>query len=227
MSEKVKNMFSSLAESYDLANDVFSVGMHRNWKKKAIKLAEINDNDIVLDIATGTGDLALKIKQNFPKSKVFGLDFSHKMLDVAKERANNERYDIEFIEGDVLNLPFKDESINKCFISYGIRNVDSTEKCLQEIFRVLKKNGILIILETGKPEGPVKIGYNIYTKTLLPKIGKLVTKDEVSYKYLSDTANNYPFGSEFMEIMKSSTNFKYIKYYKLFFGSSYIYRGVK
>jgi demethylmenaquinone methyltransferase/2-methoxy-6-polyprenyl-1,4-benzoquinol methylase len=115
-------MFTGIAESYDLTNDIFSFGMHRSWKSKAIKYADILDNEIVLDIATGTGDLAIEINDKHPKSKVYGLDFSPGMLEIARKRSNS---DIEFIEGDALNLPFDDNSVSKSFISYGIRNVDS------------------------------------------------------------------------------------------------------
>jgi demethylmenaquinone methyltransferase/2-methoxy-6-polyprenyl-1,4-benzoquinol methylase len=224
MSEQVRDMFTSIAKDYDKTNDVFSFGMHKGWKTETIKLAEIKANDKVLDIATGTGDLALEIKDTYPNSEVIGLDFSPGMLEVARERSKGS---IEFIEGDALNLPFDDESINKCFISYGIRNVDSTEKCIQEIFRVLKPNGKLVVLETGRPTGLVYFFYRLYTKFGLPILGKLLTKDMKSYSYLAETANNYPYGNEFINLVKGSANFSKVESKKLFFGASYIYIATK
>ncbi|MDC1068012.1 bifunctional demethylmenaquinone methyltransferase/2-methoxy-6-polyprenyl-1,4-benzoquinol methylase UbiE [Candidatus Kapabacteria bacterium] len=224
MSEAVRDMFTNLANNYDLTNDIFSFGMHRSWKTKAIKYAEIKENERVLDIATGTGDLAIEISKSHPKSEVIGLDFSSGMLDVARKRTDNS---IEFIEGDALDLPFDDNSINKCFISYGIRNVDSTEKCLKEIYRILKPNGKIVILETGTPTGIVYFFYRLYTRFGLPLLGKFLTKDKASYKYLAETANNYPFGKKFVDIFKNSANFQKVESKRLFFGSSYIYIGTK
>lgn len=223
MSEAVKNMFSGIADSYDKTNDVFSFGMHRSWKSKAINMATIKNGENILDIATGTGDLAIEIKQIYPECKVFGLDFSPKMLEIARKK-NSE---IDFIEGDALSLPFDNSSLDKCFISYGIRNVDSVERCISEIFRVLNPNGKMVILETGKPNGIIYPFYRLYTKYILPILGKFLSKDKDSYIYLSQTANDFPCGKEFEKIIKKSSNFSKVYLKRLFFGSSYIYIGIK
>lgn len=204
MSEEVKNMFTGIAESYDKTNDIFSFGMHRSWKTQAIQMAEIQDGDDILDIATGTGDLAIEIFEKHTITNITGLDFSPGMLEIARKRSNK----INFIEGDALDLPFSDNSINKCFISYGIRNVDSVEKCLQEIYRVLTPNGRLIILETGKPDGIIYYFYRIYTKYILPNLGKIISNDKSSYKYLAETAKSFPYGKEFLKIINESVSFK-------------------
>lgn len=226
MSESIKNMFSSISKNYDLANDVFSFGMHRSWKKKAIKQAEIKANNKILDLATGTGDLALSIKSAYPNSIVTAADFSPKMLEVLEQRSNQENIDLDIIEADALNLPFEDSSFDKCFISYGIRNVDSVEKCLEEIYRVLKPEGRLIILETGKPDGIASLPYLIYSNYVLPVIGFLIAGDSKSYKYLNESAKKFPYGKKLEEFL---INAKFLKtrFQKLFFGASYIYSGDK
>lgn len=226
MSEKIKNMFSSISGSYDLANDVFSFGMHRSWKKKAIKKADIKDGDKVLDLATGTGDLALSIKNIYPDAEITAADFSPKMLEVLDERSKKEELEIIIVEADALNLPFDDNSFDKCFISYGIRNVDSVEKCLSEIYRVLKPNGRLIILETGKPDGIASLPYLVYSNYILPIIGYLIAGDSKSYKYLNESAKKFPYGKQLEEFLKNE-KFLRTEFKKLFFGASYIYSGDK
>lgn len=229
MSEKIRNMFSDIAGSYDLLNDILSFGIHRRWKNSVVRLSEVSGkNDIqILDLATGTGDLAIKFKNKFGRNcDVTAVDFSEKMLELAKEKARRNNLEIDFRRGDATRLDFEDNSFDISTIAFGIRNVDSVVGCLNEMSRVVKPGGKVIILEFGQPKGLFLQIYTFYSKHIIPFIGKVVSKNFNAYNYLQDSSAKFPCREEFIEIMQSTGKFSRTFYKQLFFGIAFIYVGI-
>jgi demethylmenaquinone methyltransferase/2-methoxy-6-polyprenyl-1,4-benzoquinol methylase len=226
MSEKVKNMFANISGKYDILNDILSFGTHRSWKTKFVKMTNPDGNSKILDIATGTGDIAFKFYElKFGRVKITGIDFTPEMINIANERKQNRN--INFIVGDALNLPFEDNTFDINTISFGIRNVDDVKKSLTEMARVLKPGGRAAILEFGQARKPFAYIYNFYSKYIMPFLGKLISGDDSAYCYLPDTAAKFPSGNNFVQIMKSTNCFSNITVKELMFGVAYIYLGVK
>jgi demethylmenaquinone methyltransferase/2-methoxy-6-polyprenyl-1,4-benzoquinol methylase len=196
-------MFDNISENYDELNRVISFGIDVKWRKKVVAIVGGNSPKQILDIATGTGDLAIMLSQLHP-DKIIGLDISEGMLSVGKEKiAKANLFEmIEMIVGDSENMPFEDAAFDAITVSFGVRNFANLDKGLQEINRVLKPGGILVILETSVPRKfPYKQGYHFHTSVILPIIGKLFSKDKVAYSYLSESANSFPFGEKFNNIL--------------------------
>lgn len=225
-SSKIKNMFSGISGKYDAANEVLSLGLYNKWYKELIEISKVGDNNIVLDCATGTGNLALKIKSSFPNSHIIGVDFTREMLDIAKIKSHELGLGIDFIEADVLNLPFADDSFDFSTICFGIRNTENPYLCLKEMARVTKKSGKVIVLEFGNPNGLSSILYNSYRRWIMPIIGGIVTGNYKAYKYLSVTSKEFPNGDSFIELMKATGDFSETYMKKLTFGVSFIYIGM-
>jgi demethylmenaquinone methyltransferase/2-methoxy-6-polyprenyl-1,4-benzoquinol methylase len=201
--EQVVQMFDNISENYDELNRVISFGIDVKWRKKVVAIVGGNSPKQILDIATGTGDLAIMLSQLHP-DKIIGLDISEGMLSVGKEKiAKANLFEmIEMIVGDSENMPFEDAAFDAITVSFGVRNFANLDKGLQEINRVLKPGGILVILETSVPRKfPYKQGYHFHTSVILPIIGKLFSKDKVAYSYLSESANSFPFGEKFNNIL--------------------------
>ena len=194
--EQVAQMFDSISKNYDGLNRVISFGIDVNWRKKVVKIVGEKNPKQILDIATGTGDLAIMMAGLHP-DKIIGLDISAGMLEVGKEKIAKENLSdvIEMMVGDSENMPFEENSFDAITVSFGVRNFANLNKGLQEIYRVLKPGGILVILETSVPtKFPYKQGYQFHSKVILPLVGKLFSKDKVAYSYLSESANSFPFG---------------------------------
>jgi len=228
MSEQIKNMFSDISEKYDILNDVLSFGIHRRWRKKVVKLSGVSnkENASVLDLATGTGDLAIVFKRKIGNSdKVTGIDFSEEMLRIAQAKAKKRNLDIDFQKGDATALQFKDNSFDISSIAFGIRNVDSVTACLNEMARVVKPGGKVIILEFGQPQGLFSHIYKFYSKYIIPVLGKIISKNFNAYHYLQDSSAKFPCREEFIEIMQSTGKFSLIDYKQLSFGIAFIYVG--
>jgi demethylmenaquinone methyltransferase/2-methoxy-6-polyprenyl-1,4-benzoquinol methylase len=216
--EQVTQMFDTISENYDGLNRVISFGIDVKWRKKVLQLVAQKNPKTILDIATGTGDLAILLSKTNAQ-KIIGLDLSAGMLEIGKKKVEekNLQHKIEMVLGDSENIPFADNYFDAITVSFGIRNFETLEKGLSEILRVLKPNGIFVILETSVPTRfPYKQGYGFYTKYILPLIGKLFSKDNVAYGYLSESANNFPFGQKlnnilqkigFIEVMHSPQTF--------------------
>ena len=226
--EQVATMFNNISKNYDGLNRVISFGIDVSWRKKVVKIVSNNNPQSILDIATGTGDLALMMSKLNPK-KIVGLDISEGMLSVGKQKiAKAQLCDtIEMIVGDSEDMPFKDDTFDAITVSFGVRNFANLDKGLTEIRRVLKPSGTLVILETSNPtKFPFKQGYKIYTSFILPLIGKLLSKDKTAYSYLSESANYFPFGKNFDNILKKN-GFINTKYKPLTFGVATIYIASK
>ncbi len=226
--EQVAKMFDNISENYDGLNRVISLGIDVSWRKKVVKLVGENNPKQILDIATGTGDLAIMMASLNP-DKIIGLDISKGMLEVGKKKIAkaNLSEKIEMIVGDSEDMPFKDNTFDAITVSFGVRNFENLDKGLTEIKRILKPNGKLVILETSNPtKFPFKQGYKLYTTLILPIIGKLFSKDKVAYSYLSESANHFPFGVAFNNILQKN-GFKNAKDKPVTFGVASIYTATK
>ncbi len=204
--EQVAKMFDAISKNYDGLNRVISLGIDVKWRKKVVKIVGKNKPKQILDIATGTGDLALMMAELSP-DKIIGLDISEGMLAVGKEKIAkvNLSEKIEMVVGDSEEMPFDDDTFDAITVSFGVRNFANLDKGIKEIARVLKPSGVLVILETSNPlKFPFRQGYKLYTHLFLPIIGKLFSKDKVAYSYLSESANSFPFGAAFNNILQKN-----------------------
>jgi demethylmenaquinone methyltransferase/2-methoxy-6-polyprenyl-1,4-benzoquinol methylase len=203
--EQVEKMFDTISENYDGLNRIISFGTDIKWRKKVLATIIEHHPESILDIATGTGDLAIKFAEKTSATKIIGLDLSEGMLSIARKKvADTElKYIIEFIKGDSEALPFNNNMFDAITVSFGIRNFENLEKGLSEILRVIKPNGLFIILETSVPtKFPFKQGYQFHSKIVLPLIGKLFSKDKVAYNYLSESASVFPYGEKLNNIIR-------------------------
>ena len=202
---QVEKMFNNISKEYDILNRVISFGIDVSWRKKIVKILKSKKPSLILDVATGTGDLAIAMVQTNAK-KIIGLDISKGMLDVGIDKIKDKNLDntIDMVIGDSENLKYEDNFFDAVTVSFGVRNFESLDSGLREIFRVLKPNGIFVILETSVPtKTPYKQGYKAYTKYILPVIGKLFSKDRSAYTYLSESASVFPYGDALNNILVS------------------------
>jgi demethylmenaquinone methyltransferase/2-methoxy-6-polyprenyl-1,4-benzoquinol methylase len=201
---QVEKMFNNISKEYDILNRVISFGIDVSWRKKIVKILKSKNPSTILDVATGTGDLAIAmVKTN--AEKIIGLDISKGMLDVGIEKIKDRNLNntIEMVVGDSENLKYENDFFDAVTVSFGVRNFESLDSGLSEIFRVLKPNGSLVILETSNPtKFPFKQFYRFYSKFILPSIGKIFSKDKVAYNYLSESSAEFPYGEKFNNILK-------------------------
>lgn len=226
--EQVAQMFDTISGNYDGLNRVISFGIDVKWRKKVLKLVSDTNPETILDIATGTGDLAILMASTSAK-KIIGLDISAGMLEVGKKKIEEKKLSqkIEMVLGDSEAMPYPDNYFNAITVSFGIRNFETLEKGLAEILRVLKPNGIFVILETSVPtKFPFKQGYSFYSKNILPLIGKLFSKDNVAYGYLSESASVFPFGEKLNNIL-TKIGFIEVQAMPQTFGVATIYKASK
>ncbi|MDA9026053.1 bifunctional demethylmenaquinone methyltransferase/2-methoxy-6-polyprenyl-1,4-benzoquinol methylase UbiE [Flavobacteriaceae bacterium] len=204
--QQIAKMFDTISNEYDDLNRVISFGIDIKWRKKVVQIISKKKPSNVLDIATGTGDLAINLTQT-DASQIIGLDISEGMLDVGRKKIVKKQLDntIEMVVGDSENLPFDDNSFDAITVAFGVRNFEHLEIGLAEILRVLKPKGLFVVLETSVPVNfPFKQGYYIYTKALLPLIGRLFSKDKSAYRYLSESASKFPYGQAFNNILNKT-----------------------
>jgi demethylmenaquinone methyltransferase/2-methoxy-6-polyprenyl-1,4-benzoquinol methylase len=226
MSEDVRRMFANIAGKYDLLNDVLSLGIHHSWRRKAVRESGAGEAMSVLDCACGTGDLSFEFKGKVGESgNVIGTDFCEPMLELAREKAKEKKTDVKFEFADVMNLQYEDNKFDISSISFGIRNVDDPRKGLQEMARVLKPGGKVVVIEFGQPKGFFSLIYKIYSKTIIPLIGKILSKSDFAYDYLPKTASKFPCREDFLGIMNSTGLLTNCRYYTLSFGIAFLYIG--
>ena len=226
--EQVAQMFDNISGNYDGLNRVISFGIDVSWRKKVLQLVANTHPKTILDIATGTGDLAILMTQTNAE-KIIGLDISAGMLEVGRKKIEDRKLSdkIEMILADSENMPFEDNTFDAITVAFGVRNFENLEKGLSEILRVLKPNGIFVILETSIPEKtPYKQGYTFYSKNILPLIGKLFSKDNVAYQYLSESASVFPYGEALNDILRK-TGFTSVVAQPQTFGVATIYSASK
>jgi demethylmenaquinone methyltransferase/2-methoxy-6-polyprenyl-1,4-benzoquinol methylase len=225
---QVTQMFDNISEDYDGLNRVISFGIDIKWRNKVVAILAKKQPETILDIATGTGDLAISLVKT-KAQKITGLDISPGMLAVGKEKVKKKNLNkaIDMVLGDSEALPFEDASFDAVTVAFGVRNFEHLEKGLAEIFRVLKPNGTLVVLETSVPtKTPWKQGYNFYTKNILPLIGKLFSKDNSAYGYLSESAAAFPYGTRFNNIL-SKIGFNKVEHLPQTLGVATIYVATK
>lgn len=220
-------MFDNIAPKYDVLNRVLSLKIDVLWRNTLVKWMKNDNPQEVLDVATGTGDLAITIEKG-TSSKVIGLDLSQQMLNVGVIKIKKLNLDgkISMQKGDAENLPFEDNRFDAVSVAFGVRNFENLTKGLAELRRVVKDNKSVYILEFSKVEGLLGPVYMFYFKNILPAIGRLVSKDNRAYTYLPDSVNAFPFGEKMRQILLD-TGFKKVEYKKLSLGIATIYKATK
>ena len=221
-------MFDSISFEYDLLNGIMTFNNHKRWKKSILNIAKKLNPKNALDIATGTADIAINLG-SISNCKVVGVDISEKMLNVGRKKITKLKLDgsVKLKIGDAENLNFKDNYFDLVTIGFGVRNFQDLEKGLKESFRVLNKEGTLIILETSVPENRIiKLFYSIFTRTYIPVMARFFSKDKSAYNYLLNSAELFPSGTNFGNILKS-VGFVDILIKPKLFGSSTIYIASK
>ncbi|MGB4447115.1 MAG: bifunctional demethylmenaquinone methyltransferase/2-methoxy-6-polyprenyl-1,4-benzoquinol methylase UbiE [Cloacibacterium sp.] len=224
---EVEDMFDNIAPKYDLLNHVLSMKIDVLWRNTLVKWMNRDAPKLVLDVATGTGDLAIAVQKG-TGAEVVGLDLSQQMLNVGIDKIKKINLDqkISMQKGDAENLPFEDNKFDAVSVAFGVRNFENLEKGLAELRRVVKENSSVYILEFSKVEGFLAPFYMFYFKNILPQIGKLVSKDNRAYTYLPDSVNAFPFGEKMKQILLD-TGYSKVEYKKLSLGIATIYKATK
>lgn len=225
---EVTAMFNQISGKYDFLNRFLSAGIDKNWRKRAINLLKDKKIELLLDIATGTGDLAFEAMRLHPE-KIVGIDISNGMLEIARKKAIRKGYNgkVEFFEGDSENLLFENNKFDAITVGFGVRNFENLEKGLREMYRVLKPGGVSIILEFSKPDRfPLRELYQFYFRNILPVAGGLISGDKSAYQYLPDSVNAFPQGIIFEKIL-ADCGFEEIVSSRLTFGVATIYYSKK
>ncbi len=224
----VRSIFDSIAGKYDLLNHILSFGIDILWRRKAIKMLETRCAKRILDVATGTGDLAIEASGLSPE-QIIGIDISRNMIDKAIKKVHDRKLnDIIKLEiGNAENLQFKDRSFDIVMSAFGVRNFENLQSGLKEFFRVLDNNGIALILEFSRPRNyPVNKIYKFYLGIILPFIGRSVSNNHYAYSYLHNTVSEFPDGEDFC-LMLREAGFSKTSFYPLTFGIASIYLANK
>jgi demethylmenaquinone methyltransferase/2-methoxy-6-polyprenyl-1,4-benzoquinol methylase len=226
----VADVFHSVAAKYDVMNDLMSFGVHRLWKRFTIDMSGVRPGNKVLDLAGGTGDLTKKFSKIVgPSGKVVLADINSSMLEVGRERLTNQGYvgNIEYVQANAQYLPFEDNTFDVITIAFGLRNVTDKDEALRSMFRVLKPGGRLLVLEFSQTNNPLlKKAYDLYSFTALPLMGKLVTNDSESYKYLAESIRMHP-DQETLKGMMEEAGFNRVSYHNMTGGMVALHRGIK
>ena len=226
--EQVRTMFNDIAPRYDFLNHFLSAGIDRRWRKKAVRILRSNNPKTILDVATGTADLAIEACQITP-DRITGIDIAEDMLSIGRKKIKAKNLDsvITLETGDSENLHFPDQSFDAVMVAFGVRNFENLEKGLREMHRVLSPKGMVLVLEFSKPvKFPVKQLYNFYFKNILPGLGRLISGNSSAYTYLPDSVGKFPTGEAFTKLLEN-VGFTDTKHRSLTFGIASIYTGIK
>ena len=224
---KVRGVFSSVAQRYDLMNDLMSAGLHRVWKRFAIELCGVREGAKVLDVAGGTGDLAMQLaKRAGDKGEVWLTDINAEMLARGRERLNDAGYSLPAILCDAEKLPFANNYFDCVTVAFGLRNMTHKDIALDEMLRVLRPGGRLMVLEFSRVWQPLAPLYDAYSFKILPVLGKLVSKDADSYRYLAESIRVHPSQKELASMMREA-GFERVDYFNLSAGVAAVHRGFK
>lgn len=226
--QQVRTMFNDIAHRYDFLNHFLSAGIDYSWRRKAIRLLGKNEPKVILDVATGTGDLSIEAMKINP-TKIVGIDIAEDMLEIGRQKILKKKLSdiITLQTGDSEDIQFVDFSFDAVMVSFGVRNFENLEKGLSEMLRVLKKDGQVMILEFSKPQKfPVKQFYNFYFRYILPFLGRIISGDAAAYTYLPDSVGKFPAGKDFTKMLKN-LGFKNTQHIPLTFGIASIYLGSK
>ncbi len=219
-------MFADIASRYDRANSVLSLGIHKRWRRRAVRASGARRGDAVLDIATGTGDLAFAFKRRVGDAgSVVGSDFCQPMLDEAILKRAKLGLDVRFEPADALDLPYDNDAFDVSSIAFGIRNVDNPGLGVAEMARVTKPGGRVVVLEFGQPGGLMAGPYRAYSRLVMPRVGGALTGHREAYEYLPETAAAFPSGQAFVELMQDAATFSSISATPLTGGIAWLYVG--
>lgn len=227
---QISSMFNRIAPHYDFLNHFLSLGIDRSWRKKAIN--ELKDHqplDLIVDVATGTADVAIEMTKLLQPQQIIGIDIAQQMLDIGQSKIEKKNLQsiIQLEWGDSENLRFDNNSVDAVTVAFGVRNFENVTKGLTEIFRILKPGGKLVVLEFSKPRFfPLKQLYNTYFKYILPLIGRITSKDPKAYRYLYESVQAFPDGEDFLNLL-TETGFKKTNWRSLTLGICSIYTGIK
>lgn len=225
--EKIESMFDSIAPRYDLLNRLLSGGIDQTWRRKVINTIKAYEPDTILDVATGTGDLAIMASRLGPE-KIVGVDISEEMLAVGRQKVIDKGLAdiIELQKGDAEALKFADDSFDAAMVAFGVRNYENLDAGIAEFRRVLKPGGILVVLEFSRPRSfPVKQAYNMYSKWVMPRVGGALSGNSSAYEYLPSSVQEFPDGDDFLDVMRAA-NFIDVKCTRLTMGIASIYQGI-
>ena len=224
---KVRGVFSSVAQRYDLMNDLMSVGLHRIWKRFAVELCGVREGAKVLDVAGGTGDLAMQLaKRAGDEGEVWLTDINAEMLARGRDRLNDAGYSLPAMRCDAEKLPFANSYFDCVTVAFGLRNMTHKDIALDEMLRVLRPGGRLMVLEFSRVWQPLAPLYDAYSLKVLPVLGKLVSKDADSYRYLAESIRVHPSQKELASMMREA-GFERVDYFNLSAGVAAVHRGFK
>ncbi|MDR0686856.1 MAG: bifunctional demethylmenaquinone methyltransferase/2-methoxy-6-polyprenyl-1,4-benzoquinol methylase UbiE [Dysgonamonadaceae bacterium] len=226
---QIKKMFDAISQRYDLLNHTLSFGLDCYWRKKGILSLKNVSPKTILDIATGTGDLALSAYRLLQPEHITGIDISDKMMQIGQEKASRAGLSgkIDFNKQDCMQLTFADNSFDAAMVAFGVRNFENLDKGLQEILRTLRPGGKLMILELSSPEHfPMKQAYGFYSMTIIPLIGRIVSGNKPAYRYLIRSIEAFPQGDR-MKVILEKNGFCDVEYKKLTFGVCTLYSAYK
>ena len=227
--DQVKDMFDSIAPAYDFMNRAMTFGIDKIWRKIAVNILKKQNPKTLLDVATGTGDLAFLLHKVIKPDQITGIDLSSQILSIAEIKAKKAGLEntIKFEQGNCLELKYQDNCFDAITVAYGVRNFENLRKGYSEMFRVLNTNGTLCVIELSTPPNSfIKWIYDFYTKYLIPFVGKLISKDKRAYAYLPESIAAVPQGNDMLEIMQEA-GFKNCYFKRLTFGVCTIYIGKK
>lgn len=203
---KVRAMFDGIAGTYDLVNSLMSAGLHHRWRELGVMVAQVEPGGTVLDVCCGTGDFAFALRRAVgANGRVVGLDFSEEMLRVAREKCGRNQLWVDFVRGDLLDLPFADGEFDACTVGFGIRNVPDIARAFAEMRRVVRPDGRVVCLEITRPSIiGFKQFFNLWFDGVVPLLGRLTTRDDFAYSYLPASVRRFPDPDTLREIMASA-----------------------
>lgn len=225
----IREMFGAISSKYDLINSVLSFGIHRHWKKQLVIESDIKLGSCVLDCATGTGDLAFLFEERLRGSgQVIACDFCDSMLEIARKKAEQNYSKIQFDLADVMKLPYPDHQFDLVSISFGIRNVKDPTHALNEMARVLRPGGKLLILEFGQPSSRgISFFFNLYSKFFLPQMGGWISGQKEAYHYLQTSSAHFPCGNHFLEVAAKTDQYEKMAFRTFQFGIAFLYTLIR
>jgi len=227
--EQVAEMFNAISPKYDALNRILSVGIDQIWRRKTVREIRATGATQILDVATGTADLALALADGIPGSQVVGVDISAGMLDVGRQKVRARRKDdrVRLDLGDGEQLPYEDASFGAITVAFGVRNFENLEQGLRDMNRVLQTGGTLAVLEFSQPTSwPFRPLYLFYFKNILPRIGRLISKDASAYTYLPDSVQAFPYGETFALKLREA-GFTSVRIRQLTLGIASLYVATK
>ena len=228
--QEVEAMFDNIAHKYDFLNHFFSLGIDILWRKRAIRMIKKYNPKSILDVATGTGDFALLTAKHYKEvDAITGIDISEGMLEVGRKKIRERELQdkIVFKKADSENLPFEDHSFDAYTVAFGVRNFENLEQGMREMLRVLRPNGVGVVLEFSRPKHfPIKQLFGFYFRFIMPTLGKWVSKDSRAYEYLPESVAQFPSGKDFLDVMER-VGYKRVRCIPLSGGIASIYIGEK